>query len=418
MMQAKILPEKVQDLLGLAALRLPEPLLLRIVGGRRITIDGLTLDLQAQVLLRLIEAEGVPPINTIPVSQGRALYRARAGALSGPRREMEKTVDRAIPGPDGPINLRIYVPEPVPVSQPVLVFYHGGGWVIGDLETHDPVCRKLAADVGCIVVAVDYRLAPENKFPAAVDDALAAYRWVIDHAAEFGGDVSRIAVAGDSAGGNLAAVVSTLSRDRGWSLPLLQVLLYPVTDLRMQSRSHELFSKGFFLTHELMLWYRDHYLSTEQEASRPLRVTASHRQLVRVTACVHSDRRVRPASGRSTRVRRSIAGKRGACNAPVLRGTDTRIRFVHRRNIRCSSRTGGGRREPAARVQLSVRASRSAVARGCRRRDVPYRPGRSFRNNRECGHDGPPRPIACCESPALRSRASRRRACPTAAAPA
>jgi acetyl esterase len=210
-MPVKRLREKIEDVAALAALRLPEPLLLRIVGGRRTTVDGPTLDLQTQVLLRLIAAAGIPAVNTIPVSEGRAFFRARAAGLSGPRRAMEKTVDRAIPGPHGPIDVRIYAPKPMPVAQPVLVYYHGGGWVIGDLETHDPVCRKLAADVGCIVVAADYRLAPENKFPSPVDDALATYRWVIDHVSDFGGDSSRVAVAGDSAGGNLAAVVSILA---------------------------------------------------------------------------------------------------------------------------------------------------------------------------------------------------------------
>jgi len=265
----KPLRETLQGMLAMAALRLPEPVLTKLAGGRRTVVDGVALDLQTQVLLRVMELGKLPPLDTRAVSEGRALYRALSGALAGPRRTMEKTVDRRIPGPHGDIGIRIYVPQPVPLGEPVLVYYHGGGWVIGDLETHDPMCRGFAANARCIVVAVDYRLAPENKFPSAVDDALAAYRWVIDHAAEFGGDAARVAVAGDSAGGNLAAVVSMLVREAGWPMPVFQLLIYPATDLRMQSRSHESFANGFFLTRDMMLWCQRHYLSAESQRLDP-----------------------------------------------------------------------------------------------------------------------------------------------------
>jgi acetyl esterase len=149
----------------------------------------------------------------------------------------------------------------------VLVYYHGGGWVIGDLDTHDVQCRQITAEAGIAVVAVDYRLAPEHKFPAAIDDAWAATRWVVAQAAELGIDASRLAVGGDSAGGNLAAVVALMARDAGGPAIALQVLAYPVTDVGAESKSYGDFAEGYMLTRDGMRWFTNHYLKSPAEAT-------------------------------------------------------------------------------------------------------------------------------------------------------
>jgi acetyl esterase len=243
--------------------------LARALGGKRVVVDGLTLDVPTQALLRMMELENFPLANQLSVEEARALYRERAHGMAPRRRSMEKVVDRTVPGPGGPIPIRIYVPSRSATAHPVLVYYHGGGWVIGDLETHDRVCRQLAADAQCIVVALDYRRAPEAKFPAAADDATAVFRWVGQRAADFGGDPRRIAVAGDSAGGNLAAVVAHDTRKDPGPRPCFQALIYPVTDLRMTTRSYDVFADGFILTRDLMIWFREHYLSSEAERNDP-----------------------------------------------------------------------------------------------------------------------------------------------------
>jgi len=150
---------------------------------------------------------------------------------------------------------------------PALVFFHGGGWVIGDLETHDVVCRQVTAEAGVSVIAVDYRVAPEHKFPAAVDDAWAATRWIVAHAGELGIDAARIAVGGDSAGGNLAAVVALLARDAGAPRIGLQILTYPVTDLVSESQSYTDLADGYMLTRDSMRWFRAQYLAKEADAA-------------------------------------------------------------------------------------------------------------------------------------------------------
>ncbi len=174
-----------------------------------------------------------------------------------------ETRDLQASGPHGAIPLRLYHPLPAAqrASAPaVLVYYHGGGWVIGDLDTHDTLCRELALAAGCAVVAVDYRMAPEHRFPAAVDDCIAATRWVRDHAAELGVDASRLAVGGDSAGGNLAAVVAITLRDAGDLAIRFQLLIYPATDQRRGWPSHTSNGQGYLLTTETMDYFHDHYL--------------------------------------------------------------------------------------------------------------------------------------------------------------
>ena len=213
---------------------------------------------QARALLRLIEEKGIPPVHTLTPDQARAAYRERRFVTQPAAPEVALVCDLRA----GSIPLRLYRPlgsQPQQVL-PVLVYYHGGGWVIGDLDTHDTLCRELANGSGCAVVAVDYRMGPEHRFPAAVDDAVAAARWVRAHAAEHALDASRMAVGGDSAGGNLAAVVAITARDAG-DLPLaFQLLIYPATDQRQSLPSIEANGEGYLLTRNSMVYYRGHYI--------------------------------------------------------------------------------------------------------------------------------------------------------------
>ncbi len=202
------------------------------------------LDPQAKALIELIDGTGSFTLSadTEP-QQLRDLYAALTVPVSI---AVDRVEDRTIPGPAGELPVRIYRPEGE-APKPVIVYYHGGGWVIGTLETHDGGCRALANAVDAVVVSVDYRLAPEHPFPAPVDDAFAALTWVHDHVAELGGDPTRIAVAGDSAGGNLAAVVAQLARDAGGPDLCFQLLIYPVTDHEFDSVSMDANAEGYFL---------------------------------------------------------------------------------------------------------------------------------------------------------------------------
>ena len=182
--------------------------------------------------------------------------------------ELPSVTDRTIPGPAGEIPIRIYRPSDDP-SLPVTVFFHGGGWVLGTLDTHDHTCRVLATKAGCVVVAVDYRLAPEARFPAAADDAVAALEWVVDNAEELGVDADRVAVAGDSAGGNLAAVVAVHARDSDRIELVHQALIYPVTDGTCDRPSWDENGEGYFLTTEGMEFFHDQYANDEADLADP-----------------------------------------------------------------------------------------------------------------------------------------------------
>ncbi|HET6828837.1 MAG TPA: alpha/beta hydrolase, partial [Ramlibacter sp.] len=177
--------------------------------------------------------------------------------------EVQSVQDLVAQGPAGPIPLRIYRPlGSIPADPlPVLVYYHGGGWVIGDLDTHDTLCRELANGAGCAVVAVDYRMGPEHRFPAAVDDANAALRWVSHNARDLSVDASRIAVGGDSAGGNLAAVAAIAAREAGGPALRFQLLVYPATDMRRTAASHTTNGQGYLLTSDTMRYFHDHYIA-------------------------------------------------------------------------------------------------------------------------------------------------------------
>jgi acetyl esterase len=241
--------------------RLPDGAKRLLAGGRAITIDGNTLDPSLQMLLAAQKATG---INGLVVADDPVATRVSNNALTRTLDERDIRVAGirpvSIPGPAGTIAARHYRPPAGGQPAPLVVFLHGGGWVFGDLDSHDSACRLICRDAGVHVLAVDYRLAPEHPAPAAVDDAYAAYRWAREHAAELGADPRRVAVAGDSAGGNLTAVVCRLARDAGDPMPSLQWLIYPVTDQRGQARSRSLLGDGFLLTKHDMDWFTDSYL--------------------------------------------------------------------------------------------------------------------------------------------------------------
>jgi acetyl esterase len=223
------------------------------------------LDPQAKAVMEQLAALGFPPAHTVSPQEARANNRAGPRA-KGP--EVGRVEDRTIPGPESTLPVRIYTPEGAGPFQ-LLVWFHGGGWVVGDLDTADATCRNLAVGAGCVVISVDYRLAPEIKFPGPAEDCYAATRWVEQNAASINVDPGRIAVGGDSAGGNLAAAVSLMARDRGASLPIFQLLVYPVTDRNFDTQSYVNNSEGYQLTRDGMLWYWDHYLKDDADAFNP-----------------------------------------------------------------------------------------------------------------------------------------------------
>jgi acetyl esterase len=217
---------------------------------------------EVRTVLDALAALGGPPIEEQTPEEVREAY-GQFSAL-GSRAEMASVTDRSCPGPAGDVPVRVYVPTAEPGPRPVLVYFHGGGWVIGDLETHDGTVRALAAASGVTIVSVDYRLAPEHPFPAAIDDCLAALRWVAEPstAAELGIDPARMAVGGDSAGGNLAAVVAQQVCHDGPPLRF-QLLVYPATDMRLCHSSIDENAEGYFLTKADMAWFRGHYCADE-----------------------------------------------------------------------------------------------------------------------------------------------------------
>jgi acetyl esterase len=225
-----------------------------------------TLDPDNQRVLDMMKAAGRPPVASLEPPQARELYRAGRGALQPDLPEMAEVRDLAAPGPAGDIPLRLYRGLGTPAEAlPVLVFYHGGGYVIGDLDTHDYVCRKLANVARCCVIAVDYRLAPEHKFPAAVDDAAAALRWIVQKAASLSIDPTRVAVGGDSAGGNLSANMAHMARDGDVPAISFQMLLYPGTDMSMSQESYKRDWTQYPLSIEAIRYFLKHYLDSEKD---------------------------------------------------------------------------------------------------------------------------------------------------------
>jgi acetyl esterase len=219
-----------------------------------------TVDLAPEIRAELDRqaASAQPPLERRTVAEARAVHVQDAAALNGEPVPVAAVADRRIPGPAGELAVRVYTPEGE-APFPIVVYFHGGGWVVGTLDTYDPLCRALAAAIPAVVVSVDYRLAPEHRWPAAAEDAYAATLWASRHAAELGGAQHRLAVAGDSAGGNLAAVVALGARDRGGPAIAFQLLVYPVLDVAGDTASWREFADGFYLTAAGMRWYWDHY---------------------------------------------------------------------------------------------------------------------------------------------------------------
>ncbi|MDM5333921.1 alpha/beta hydrolase [Ureibacillus composti] len=226
----------------------------------------MALDSQAKFLLEQMEAAGAPPMSSLSPEEARLT--TDFSALAGIPEKVGKVENRVIPGPGGDIPVRIYTPNGEGPF-PSLVFYHGGGWVIGDLDTVDVPCRLLANRANCVVVSVDYRLAPEHKFPAAAEDAYAAAKWVVENGPSILVDSSRVAVGGDSAGGNLAAVVSLMARDKNEIELAYQLLIYPVTNHSYETVSYRDNADGYLLTKDSMIWFWDHYLRDPQDGENP-----------------------------------------------------------------------------------------------------------------------------------------------------
>jgi acetyl esterase len=228
----------------------------------------MALDPQVKAVLEMAMKAGRPAYHTLSPKDARQLMIDTRPAVTPTPPEIGSVRNVVADVAGGSIPLRVYRPAGVPDTTrlPAYVYFHGGGWVIGDLNTHDVVCRQLTAASGTSVVSVDYRLAPEHKFPAAADDAWAATQWTVAHAAELGLDAGRLAVGGDSAGGNLAAVVALMARDAGGPAIALQVLIYPVTDVVRESRTYADFADGYMLTRDSMRWFIAHYLRSKDDA--------------------------------------------------------------------------------------------------------------------------------------------------------
>ena len=228
------------------------------------------LDPAAKALMDAMD-QAFPQVETMTGAEARAHVKRMVASLATDPEPVARVENRSVPGPDGPVPVRIYWPQTAPPAPlPALVYFHGGGWVICDLDTHDPTCRAITNNVGCVVVSVDYRLAPEHKFPAAAEDAYTATLWAAGNATDLGVDATRIAVGGDSSGGNLTAAVALMARDRHAPELVFQLMVYPVTDIvAMDTPSHRDNGEGYFLTTAAMEWYRRQYLTDLSEASHP-----------------------------------------------------------------------------------------------------------------------------------------------------
>jgi acetyl esterase len=241
--------------------------------------DPARLDPQARALIGRIALAGAPPLHTLPAPEARRVYRESRAALAAAPAQVEEVRELSIPTPAGALRARLYRPRSREKSLAGMVYFHGGGFIYGDIDTHDAVCRGIAQSTPCAVVSVDYRLAPENKFPAAVEDAFAATAWVAANCAALGIDSARLVVAGDSAGGNLAAVTALAARDAGGPGIAMQILVYPTTDFSSESGSIARFASGYLLTRESIRWVKRTYLRDERDAedwrASPLRARDS-----------------------------------------------------------------------------------------------------------------------------------------------
>lgn len=255
--------QRAQALAARALLRLPDRLQLLLAGGRPIVRDGYQLDPQVQHMLAMNRRVRRQPMHELSVPAARRAMEVDTNLMPPRAGAMAQVLDDRVEGPGGTIPVRIYRPAGAGRPAPALVYFHGGGFVVGSLDSHDAVCRVLADEAGCVVIAVDYRLAPEHRFPAAVEDALAAFRALHGRAEALGIDPRRVAVGGDSAGGNLSAVVSLQTRGEP-ARPAFQLLIYPCTDLTMSMPSIVSMGRGLILDRAMMDWFLGHYIPPEQ----------------------------------------------------------------------------------------------------------------------------------------------------------
>jgi len=228
----------------------------------------MTLDPEAQAYLDATAALVLPSFAEQGAVEARRVTALRAPLLAGEAEPVARVEDRTLPGPTGPIRIRLYAPE-TSSPLPILAFFHGGGWVTGDLDTHDSACRGLANRASCLVVAVDFRCAPEHRFPAPLEDCWAAVEWLGREGAELGGDPARLALCGDSAGGNLAAAGAVRARDRGGPPIAAQLLVYPVLDCNLETPSYLAKATGYGLTRDSMRWYWEQYLGEGGDGLSP-----------------------------------------------------------------------------------------------------------------------------------------------------
>jgi acetyl esterase len=263
---------RLTGLIARGVLSLPRPLLGALFGEPPPAASG--LDAEAWALARLSSIVTTAP-SAVPVEIGRRLFELRSAPLSVRPRLPLTAEDRVLPGPGGPLPARLYVPAAAPDPGPLLVYFHGGGWVRGSVATHDATCRLLSHLAGVRLLSVDYRLAPEHPFPAAADDALSAYDHVATSPGDFGADPRRLALGGDSAGGNLAAVTALALRGGELPEPAFQLLVYPACDLVVKRPSVATFSAGYFLTEANMDWYSDQYVPDRERRGDP-RVSPLH----------------------------------------------------------------------------------------------------------------------------------------------
>jgi len=257
-----------QEKLAQLLCKIPNGVFNLLYAGRRIRKDGQVLNAKTQLLCK-VAAKQTPPVAEETVENARAQLENLSAAFGGEHIPLPYVQELTIPGPARPIPARLYKPRDTDEKLPVLVGFHGGGYIRGSVDSHDGMFRRLAKFGDFAVLSVDYRLAPEHKFPAAVDDAYAALRWVQENGASKGLDPERVAVGGDSSGGNLATVACLDAKRNGTPQPVMQLLIYPTTNANFEAPSHTLFSEGFFLTEERMNWYRDCYMNNPSERDDP-----------------------------------------------------------------------------------------------------------------------------------------------------
>ena len=304
---------------------LPAAVQVRLSGRARVTIQGATLHPQMQLMLALHAAlRPALPDERVAI-EARAALRREALGIAGSPIAVGAVTDLAIEGSGGMIGVRHYAPA-AGKPRPLLVYFHGGGFVAGDIDTHDTLCRRICRDADLHVLSVDYRLAPEHPFPAAVEDAVAAFRWALANAPVLGALPDKVAVGGDSAGGNLAAVICQQAAADGGPAPCAQILLYPPTDRTRTWESLELLADGFFLRRADIDWYHQQYTGSAVAQPNPAQNPLVRDEFLRPGAGAHRHRRLRSAARRRRSLCRCVAAGGRAGRAEALRWIAARLR--------------------------------------------------------------------------------------------